>query len=105
VTGGRDPRTGPAPDGGGHGFGVAAMPGTVGSQGRMRVVVDLNRCQGYAQCCYAAPAHFELRGHEILFYDTAPPMAARGAIERAVLACPVRAISLQAAAHEPGDAP
>ncbi|MER2197711.1 ferredoxin, partial [Methylobacterium brachiatum] len=41
----------------------------------MRVVVDLNRCQGYAQCCYAAPDHFELRGHEILFYDPAPPDA------------------------------
>ncbi|NEU10809.1 ferredoxin [Methylobacterium sp. BTF04] len=62
----------------------------------MRVVVDLNRCQGYAQCCYAAPGSFALRGHEILFYDPAPPAAHRGEIERAVQACPVRAISLQA---------
>jgi ferredoxin len=62
----------------------------------LRVVVDLNRCQGYAQCCYAAPGAFEVRGHEILFYDPAPPRARRGEIERAVQACPVRAISLQA---------
>ena len=73
----------------------------------MRVVVDLNRCQGYAQCCYAAPEHFVLRGHEILFYDPAPPDAKRGAIARAVQACPVRAISAEGldapARPEPGD--
>jgi len=63
----------------------------------LRVVVDLNQCQGYAQCCYAAPGAFEVRGHEILFYDPAPPRARRGEIERAVQACPVRAISLQVA--------
>ncbi len=60
----------------------------------MRVVVDLNRCQGYAQCCYAAPGRFELRGREILFYDPAPPNHERAEIERAVEACPVRAISV-----------
>ena len=70
----------------------------------LRVVVDLNRCQGYAQCCYAAPDAFILRGHEILFYDPAPPATRRGAIERAVHACPVRAISLQAGADD-GDMP
>jgi ferredoxin len=61
----------------------------------MRVVVDLNRCQGYAQCCYAAPEHFEVRGHEILFYDPAPPEAKRAQIERAKHACPVRAIEVE----------
>lgn len=68
----------------------------------MRVVVDLNRCQGYAQCCYAAPEHFELKGHEILFYDPAPPAEKRAEIERAVQACPVRAISLDTGGFEPG---
>ena len=63
----------------------------------MRVVVDLNRCQGYAQCCYAAPESFELRGHEILFYDPAPPDEARPRIERAQQACPVRAIEIEPA--------
>ena len=61
----------------------------------MRVVVDLNRCQGYAQCCYAAPEHFEVRGHEILFYDPAPPEAKRAQIERAKHACPVRALEVE----------
>ncbi|WP_375408233.1 ferredoxin [uncultured Methylobacterium sp.] len=61
----------------------------------MRVVVDLNRCQAYAQCCYAAPESFELRGAEILFYDPSPKPEDRGRIERAVQSCPVRAISLE----------
>ncbi|MCJ2050274.1 ferredoxin [Methylobacterium sp. J-070] len=61
----------------------------------MRVVVDLNRCQGYAQCCYASPEHFVLRGHEVLFYDPEPPLEKAGEIERALQACPVRAISAE----------
>lgn len=71
----------------------------------MRVVVDLNRCQGYAQCCYAAPESFELRGHEILFYDPAPPDEARPRIERAQQACPVRAITIEPAGLDRDDAP
>ncbi|MEH3116047.1 MAG: ferredoxin [Methylorubrum populi] len=59
----------------------------------MKVVVDLNRCQAYAQCIYAAPGHFALHGREALVYDPSPDEAARGAIERAVQACPVRAIT------------
>lgn len=59
----------------------------------MKVVVDLNRCQAYAQCIYAAPDHFALHGAEALVYDTAPDEAARDEIERAVQACPVRAIT------------
>lgn len=61
----------------------------------MKVVVDLNLCQGYAQCCYAAPGHFAIEGHEALFYDPAPPTAARADIERARIACPVQAIHVE----------
>ncbi|MFC7663336.1 FAD-dependent oxidoreductase [Methylorubrum suomiense] len=38
----------------------------------MKVVVDLNRCQAYAQCVYAAPRHFVLHGREALVYDPSP---------------------------------
>ena len=58
----------------------------------MKVVVDLNRCQGYGQCVYAAPNIFQLKGPEILAYDPAPPEQWRDEVERAVHACPVRAI-------------
>ena len=43
----------------------------------MRIVVDLNRCQAYAQCCFLAPSVFQLRGEEALFYDPAPDEARR----------------------------
>ncbi len=55
----------------------------------LRVSVDLNLCQAYAQCCYAAPRHFRIDGREALFYDPAPSAADRLDIERARLACPV----------------
>ncbi len=61
----------------------------------MKVVVDLNQCQGYGQCCYEAPDAFKLNGAEILVYDHAPNKRLRGAIERAAQACPVRAISVE----------
>ncbi|GJE18911.1 ferredoxin [Methylobacterium marchantiae] len=61
----------------------------------LRVTVDLNRCQAYAQCCYAAPEHFALHGREALFYDPAPSASARLAIERARVSCPVQAIRVE----------
>lgn len=61
----------------------------------MKIVVDLNRCQGYAQCVYAAPDVFQLKGVEILAYDPAPSDQWRDEVERAVQACPVRAISVE----------
>ena len=61
----------------------------------MKVVVDLNRCQGYGQCVYAAPDVFQLKGSEILAYDPAPSDQWRDEVERAIQACPVRAISAE----------
>lgn len=61
----------------------------------LRVTVDLNLCQAYAQCCYAAPDHFILKGREALHYDPAPSANARFDIERARIACPVQAIRVQ----------
>lgn len=61
----------------------------------LRVSVDLNLCQAYAQCCYAAPRHFRIEGHEALFYDPAPAVQDRDAIERARVACPVQAIRVE----------
>jgi ferredoxin len=60
----------------------------------MRVVVDLNRCQSYGQCVYAAPTVFRMHGDESLEYDYAPDEVLRRQVERAAAACPVQAISL-----------
>ena len=58
----------------------------------MRIVVDLNRCQGYAQCCFLAPSVFKLVGEEALMYDPAPDDGQREQVLRAAAACPVQAI-------------
>jgi NADPH-dependent 2,4-dienoyl-CoA reductase/sulfur reductase-like enzyme/ferredoxin len=61
----------------------------------MKVVVDLTRCQGYAQCAFAAPDVFTMRADEALLYDPAPADAERAKIVRAAAACPVQAIVLE----------
>ncbi|TXS15401.1 ferredoxin [Streptomyces sp. ms191] len=60
----------------------------------MRLVVDLNRCQGYAQCAFLAPEVFFLSGEESLVYDPHADEEQRGKVARAVAACPVRAITV-----------
>ena len=62
---------------------------------RLRVSVDLNLCQAYAQCCYAAPRHFRIEGREALFYDPAPTAGDHADIERARVSCPVQAIRVE----------
>ncbi|HEX3789749.1 MAG TPA: ferredoxin [Pseudonocardiaceae bacterium] len=66
----------------------------------MRIVVDLNRCQSYGQCVFAAPEVFRFRGEESLEYDHVPGPASAAAVRRAALACPVQAITLGASAEQ-----
>src|ERR1700754_170518 len=72
-----------------HGTGVTAWT-RMGC--RMRVVVNLTRCQGYAQCAFLAPDVFRMRGDEVLMYDPEPDDAQRERVQRAAAACPVQAI-------------
>jgi ferredoxin len=69
----------------------------------MKILVDLNRCQGYAQCAFLAPAVFEIRGEEALLYAPRAPEQERERVRRAVAACPVQAILVEDDAG--GDAP
>lgn len=59
----------------------------------MHVLVDLDRCQSYGQCVYAAPEIFTLQHEEILEWQYSAPKEQRLAVEQAVHACPVQAIS------------
>ena len=61
----------------------------------MRVVVDLNRCLGYAQCVFLAPSVFRLNGEEALQYDPNPDDAMHQKVLRAAAACPVQAILVE----------
>ncbi|MCX4514588.1 ferredoxin [Streptomyces sp. NBC_01619] len=58
----------------------------------MRIVVDLNRCQGYAQCVFLAHEVFRLSGEEALTYEPNPDDERRLQVQRAAAACPVQAI-------------
>jgi len=60
----------------------------------MRIVVDLNRCQSYGQCVFAAPTVFRMYGEESLEYDYNPDDALREQVIRAAAACPVQAIKV-----------
>ncbi len=60
----------------------------------MRIVVNLNRCQSYGQCVFAAPTVFQMHGEESLEYDYTPDDALRVQVKRAAAACPVQAISI-----------
>ncbi|MER6267092.1 ferredoxin [Streptomyces sp900105755] len=59
----------------------------------MRLVVDLNRCQGYAQCAFLAPDVFTMHGEESLVYNPQADQEHRERVARAVAACPVQAIT------------
>ncbi|MEU3183025.1 ferredoxin [Streptomyces sp. NPDC006923] len=58
----------------------------------MNVVVDLNRCQGYAQCAFLAPQVFEMHGEEALLYSPVVPEDQYERVAEAAAACPVQAI-------------
>ncbi|MEV6056939.1 MULTISPECIES: ferredoxin [unclassified Streptomyces] len=58
----------------------------------MRLVVDLTRCQAYAQCVFLAPEMFELHGEEALLYRQEVPDEQLERVRQAAAACPVQAI-------------
>ncbi|WP_433207806.1 FAD-dependent oxidoreductase [Dactylosporangium sp. CS-047395] len=65
----------------------------------MRVVVDLTKCQGYAQCAFLAPSAFQISGEEALLYDPEPGEEQHERVRRAAAACPVQAIQLDRLAN------
>jgi ferredoxin len=61
-------------------------------EANMRIVIDLNRCQGYAQCIPLAPDVLHLHGEEAVMYDPNPDDSQRQRVLRAAASCPVQAI-------------
>jgi ferredoxin len=60
----------------------------------MRIVFDLNRCLGYAQCIPLAPDVLKLNGEEAVMYDPNPDDSQRLLVLRAAASCPVQAIKV-----------
>ncbi|GIF07005.1 ferredoxin [Actinoplanes siamensis] len=63
----------------------------------MRVVVDLTKCEGYAQCAFLAPEAFRMVGDEALLFDPAPSAELGEKVLRAAAACPVQALQVDLA--------
>ncbi len=61
----------------------------------MRIVIDLNRCLGYAQCVPLAPEVLKLSGEEALTYNPNPDDDQRLRVLRAAASCPVQAIIVE----------
>jgi ferredoxin len=63
----------------------------------MKITVNLNRCQAYANCVAEAPTIFDLDDGtgKVLVLDPAPSEDRRSEVERAESSCPVRAISVE----------
>jgi ferredoxin len=67
----------------------------------MRVVVDLVRCESYAQCVFLAPKVFWMKDEESLGFDYDPDDTQRLQVERAAAACPVQAIRISRSGEQP----
>jgi ferredoxin len=61
----------------------------------MRVLVDLDLCQGHGVCCSEAPDVFEMDGDKVKVKDASPSEDQRAAVLAAVKYCPTRAISIE----------
>jgi len=61
----------------------------------MRVVVDLDLCQGHGVCESEAPDVFELgKDHTVRVLDESPGDDQRKAVDEAVRFCPTHALSV-----------
>lgn len=60
----------------------------------MRVHVDMEVCESHGECEFAAPEVFTLGDDNVLKWVEEPDESQRDAVEQAVGACPVQAITL-----------
>ena len=64
----------------------------------MRVVCDLDLCQGHAMCELEAPDVFSVpRRGKVELLISEPPPDLRGEVESAVRECPTQALSIEEA--------
>jgi ferredoxin len=61
----------------------------------MKVHVDMNLCQSHGECVLHAPDVFELGDDDVLRWQEEVGDERRAAVEDAVNACPMMAISIE----------
>lgn len=63
----------------------------------MKVMADLDLCQGYANCVIEAPEVFDIDevGNKVIVLVPAPGSELHEDVRRAVASCPVKALSIE----------
>ena len=63
----------------------------------MHVIVDLDKCQGYANCVTDAPEVFDVSDetNKVVVLDEFPSDDLLGKVNEAALNCPVQAIEIE----------
>ena len=61
----------------------------------MKVLAELDKCEGYANCVMAAPEVFSIDDENlVLIIDEEPAEEERPTVEEAVRSCPVSALTI-----------
>lgn len=61
----------------------------------MKVLAELDKCEGYANCVMAAPEVFSIDDENLVqIIDEQPAEDERPAVEEAVRSCPVSALAI-----------
>lgn len=76
--------------------GAGQIPEIRGSDQRMKLVVDFNKCSSHGVCMGVAPELFEVRDDNFLYIlQEEPPEEMRSKAESAAAVCPTGAISIE----------
>ena len=61
----------------------------------VKVIVDMDKCQHYGQCCFEAEDVFQLDDDGKLTYKSEVDESRRAAVESAADVCPMQAITIE----------
>ena len=61
----------------------------------VKVIVDMDKCQHYGQCCFEAEDVFQLNADGKLEYVSEVDESRRDAVESAADVCPMQAITIE----------
>ena len=61
----------------------------------VKVIVDMDKCQHYGQCCFEAEDVFQLNSEGKLEYVSEVDESRRAAVESAADVCPMQAITVE----------
>jgi ferredoxin len=61
----------------------------------LKIIVDMDKCQHYGQCCFEAPEVFRLDDDGKLVHESEADDILRDKVESAADVCPMQAITIE----------